>query len=425
MVRFLELIAAVVIVAILLVVVGVFLPSSRHLEHSIETNRPSFLVYDAIDGFQRFGEWHPLTQRDPRIRLSRSGARDGEGAVLNYSSTDDRLGEGSITVAEAVPQEKLVWALENDARGHDKQSVITLDPSANRRTTKITWEYDVDYGWDLIGRYSGLYVPRTVGEDMKVGLSNLNGLLATMPRVDYSALDINEVIVQPKNIVFASVKTERNITAVENQMVTSLSSIRAAIGRSGYVADGPPRMVITNFGGDEVEFDVALPIRPSGAPPTDGEMPADPMTADPDSMPENDDTNADGEVDGAESMAAINQETEATLERLRARAKLGEMPLDERVAFVEPAQPPAIEGLELPPELTLGVSYGGPALAANFTGHSVTLPLVRDGLRTFAAANGFRIRDRAFEKYLTSIEDTPADQAVYRVYWPIEPHGSP
>ena len=41
------------------------------------------------------------------------------------------------------------------------------------------------YGFDLFGRYAGLYVSRQIGDDIKLGLSRIANMLASVPNVDY------------------------------------------------------------------------------------------------------------------------------------------------------------------------------------------------------------------------------------------------
>jgi hypothetical protein len=41
-------------------------------------------------------------------------------------------------------------------------------------------------------------------------------------------------------------------------------------------------------------------------------------------------------------------------------------------------------------------------------------------LRSYAAAHGLAVHDRSFEEYLTDISDTAAEEAKFKVYWPIK-----
>src|SRR3546814_13571734 len=77
--------------------------------------------------------------------------------------------------------------LEDQRRGHDKVTEFTLTPTgrgAIKSNVQITQTYDVEYGWNLICSYAGLYVRRHVGDDMKLGLSRLSNMLDSVPNID-------------------------------------------------------------------------------------------------------------------------------------------------------------------------------------------------------------------------------------------------
>jgi hypothetical protein len=393
MTRFLEFLISLVIVAVLFLLVGVFLPSQRHVEHSMETNHPVRQVYDTINSFKRFGDWHPLRMHDPAIQYTLEGPERGQGAKLNYVSQKKPIGSGSWEIVNSEQDSQIEFALQNQAYGHNKTAVFTLQEQG--KTVDITWEYDVEYDWDLFGRYAGLYVSRNVGDDIKLGLGNLVGLLATMPNFDYSTVDVLRVPIHPRNVLYVSTTADRNITAVENAMILALKDIRAAIAANGLEADGPARLITTNFGTEKYEFDVAIPVRrpdPNAVPVA--EAPVDPaaVPADGTEVP------AEAPVDAAPAEATAATEVDMT---------------------IQPAPAP-LEGLRLPSNVLSGQSYAGKALAAEYQGHPAALPLIRDMLRSYAAAHGETIHDRPFEEYLTEITETAAEEARFKVYWPIQ-----
>jgi hypothetical protein len=389
MTRVIEFLIAFVIVVVLFFVVAVFLPSRRHVEHSMETNHPVRQVYDTVNSFKRFRDWHPLRMHDPAIVYTTSGPERGVGAKLDYVSKRKPVGSGSWEIVNSEQDSQIEMAMQNEAYGINKTSLFTLEEQD--KTVNITWEYDVEYGWDLMGRYAGLYVGRNVGDDIKLGLGNLVGLLATMPNFDYKTLEIAYTPVQPQNILYVSTSSERNITAVENAMLLALKDIRTTIGSNGLEPAGAPRLITTNFGSDKYEFDVAIPVRRP--------LPVDPATAAP---------AAEGTDPAASGMADPPLDTTATTTPAA--------PLD---MTIQPPPPP-IEGLTLPTNVLAGVSYAGRALVADYSGHPASLPLVRDMLRSYAAAYGETVHDRAFEEYLTEITETAPEDAVFKVYWPVQ-----
>ncbi len=371
MTRLLELLTSLLIVLLLIVVVGVFLPSRHHVTHVAETNHPVRQVFDTLNGFGRFADWNPLRQHDPRIGYTISGEPSGIGAQLDYASAKPEIGKGTYLITESEQDEKVLMVVENQSYGVGKKHRITLEPHG--KIVNITWRYDVDYGWNLFGRFAGLYVERTIGDDMKLALNNLTGLLATMPNFDYRALDITDGPVAPQNILFVSTSSDRNITAVENAMIEALKDLRASIASNHLEETGGARLITTNFGADKYEFDIAIPVAIKSGEPKEGEEAAAPAVA---------------------------------------QAEAGKA--------VDLTPPAPLADLKLPGNVQAGVSYGGRALSAPYTGHPAALPLIRDQLRSYAAAKGYELTDRSVDEYLTEIEDTSAEEARFRVYWPIK-----
>jgi len=416
MTRVIEFLIAVLIVVALFVLFGLFLPSSRTVTHSIETNHPLRQVYDTINGFERFPEWNPMRAHDPQVQLDVSGPRKGEGARLEYISASDKVGSGSLEIAESVEDTRVVINAENDSYGSDKTHSIELEESSSGKTLTITWSYEVDYGWNLLGRFAGLYVSRNVGDDMKRGLANLAGLIATMPNFDYSKLEIGVTQVEPSSILYVQSSSDRNITAVQAAQDKALKDIARVIEANDLEQAGPPRLVTTNFGSEKYDFDVAIPVREPGA---------------------GDDTDATDEA--GEDAAAGDDETAAAAAAQAEQDALDAASSDDTWSAAdddaavaapdpcaEPLQPaPAMEEPTLSGAVKFGPGYGGCALVAEYVGHPAALPLVRDMLRSYAASHGYEIHQRAFEEYLTPFEELEMGNAQFLVYWPVKHPSNP
>ena len=103
MTRLIELLISFAIVFVLFVVVGIFLPQSRHLSESVETNRKMTIVYDVLNSTRRFTDWNPILLHDPKAKITRSGPEAGLGAKFGYASTERGVGTGSWTIKDSVP----------------------------------------------------------------------------------------------------------------------------------------------------------------------------------------------------------------------------------------------------------------------------------------------------------------------------------
>ena len=123
----------------------------------------------------------------------------------------------------------------------NKKTAFTLKPTGrNNRNVEITQTYDVDYGFDLFGRYSGLYI-RSVGDDIKLGLGKLTNMLAGVPNYDYNAdfgrkdpADLPKVVELPaENLLFAPAAVERDPDKIQQAMNANLQWIRKVMDANG------------------------------------------------------------------------------------------------------------------------------------------------------------------------------------------------
>ena len=97
--RLLEILVAIAIVLVLAVVFAVALPSHRHIERSVEVSSPVRQIFDVVDGFRTYPSWNALRAYDSKVQLNFGGPEMGAGAKVDWSSRDERIGNGSLTVA--------------------------------------------------------------------------------------------------------------------------------------------------------------------------------------------------------------------------------------------------------------------------------------------------------------------------------------
>jgi hypothetical protein len=157
----------------LLVVIGLFLPRSTHVERSIETSADAATIYPLVDGFARFNEWSPWAGIDPNTRYAYSGPARGVGARLEWTSENPDVGNGSQEIVAAEPARRVTSRL---VFGEQAPATMNLTLAPAPEGTRITWSFDADFGWNLLGRYFGLMFDRFIGADFERGLAKLKAL---------------------------------------------------------------------------------------------------------------------------------------------------------------------------------------------------------------------------------------------------------
>lgn len=268
MARFLEIVVAVLLVALLGVAVGLVLPASRSISHSVETNRPLNVTFDMLNGFQRFNDWNTMRLIDPNVKFTLSGPASGVGAKLEFSSTNPSIGSGSWELVESVPGERIVYRVIDEAMGHNKTMRFTFDRTGrSQRNVEIRQRYRVEYGWNLVGRYAGMYVATTAGKRVQNGLRLLSNAMAGVPRVDYTIYEhpLQVVDVPAMNALTVDVIAPLANDGVAISMTNQLEWMDRVIEASGFAKDGPLRIVTVDRSSEAYTFTMLLPVRDADA----------------------------------------------------------------------------------------------------------------------------------------------------------------
>jgi hypothetical protein len=197
MLRILEVFLAILLALAFFLVVGLFLPKTARIQRTVEVGNPISHVYDTLNGFHRFNDWSPWHAADPGMKVSISGPVNGPGAKLEFQASEGgSAGKGSLEITESELNESdalIKMDLIADWDGTNKRSSFKLVQDGKTRAVNVQWDVRVDYGWDILGRYKGMYLDGALGEDMEASLARLSNFMATIPAVDYSQLGIEEV----------------------------------------------------------------------------------------------------------------------------------------------------------------------------------------------------------------------------------------
>jgi len=377
MTRLLELLISMMIVAVLFVAVGAVLPSERTLTESVETNRRLSIVYDTLNSFKRFKDWNPVALRDPSIDLQLSGPEAGVGARLDYTSHVEGIGKGSWEIVESEEDVSVTYKLDNPQRGENKRMVLTLKPTGrNNRNVEISQQYSVEYGWNLLGRYAGMYVSRHVGDDVKLGLNKLTSMLAAVPNVDYRAPgtrlhDLAYVDLPAQNLlVVAAGAVLRDNVILQDSMKANTEWINRTMAANNLESAGPMRIVTSEMGRDTYTFDLAIPVRIKPPAPPKGRR-------------------------GAAEEPAPEAETAAVDD--------GELPELELPGKDNPVKYIRTEPVR--------------AVMGRYTGFMAELESVRTAMRAWSMTQGHDVTGRPFDIYQKGIETSFTENGEFEIYW--------
>ena len=250
----------------LLVIIGLSLPRYTRVEvrASIDANPGS--VFALVNDLERGMAWSPLLDADPNARISYSGPQRGVGATMEWDGAV--VGHGVQRITESEPHRRVAIVMNP---GEDGESLHQFDIASTSDGTDIVWRFEADHGLRIIERYLGPIIDDIIRRDCEAGLTRLKQLAESLPRADFTGLDIEHIEVEPLDIAYLSTTSQPDAASLSNALGDAYFRILRFIDESGLSEAGAPLSIARGFSGSELRFDAAIPIevdedaRPAGA----------------------------------------------------------------------------------------------------------------------------------------------------------------
>ncbi len=155
----------------ILLAVAAFRPDTMHVVRSATIAAPPSAVFAVVNDFRRWGDWSPWSKLDPEMEVSFEGPPIGVGAVYKWSGNNE-VGEGSTTLVESVPDEKVGMKLAF-VRPFPGESDVQFTFAPEGDGTKVTWAMQSPQPY--VAKLVGLFIDceKMCGDQFLEGLANL------------------------------------------------------------------------------------------------------------------------------------------------------------------------------------------------------------------------------------------------------------
>lgn len=236
--------------------VGLFLPSTAHVERSIVVDAPQATVFALTNGYARFNEWSPWAEMDADTEYTYEGPSCGVGAKMSWISDNKNVGSGSQEVVFSTPFDEVKVQLDFGEQGIADAfyHFIPVDGGVN-----VTWGFDTDFGFNLIGRWFGLFFDSMIGSDYEKGLANLKALAESLPDADWSELEVSLVEIDP--IVIASTRGScpHEMGQIGPALAKAYGKVASFLAKNRLDQAGMPLVINHEWKTDYV-FEAGIPI---------------------------------------------------------------------------------------------------------------------------------------------------------------------
>ncbi len=242
--------------ALLLALIGLFLPSKARIEGFIPVDRPPATVYTLLANPQVFLEWSPWTRRAPNAEVEFSGPGTGEGAALSWRPATPGATAFDRVIVAAEEYRRIEASIEFVGRGR-ADTMFTVQPRPGG--SDVTWSFEADFGFNLIARYAGLGFQRALGPEFDNGLRDFKAFAEQLPGADFADARARIVDVDSVQVVYIADRMRGDVADQNAAFDAALNEVRGFMAARGVAADGPARKVVTEWEPPLWAFQAAIP----------------------------------------------------------------------------------------------------------------------------------------------------------------------
>ena len=239
-----------------LIVVGVFLPPSIHVERSTVIEVPQATVFTLVNGFSLFNRWSPWYDMDPEARYTYEGPAFGPGAKMSWVSDNPHVGVGSQEITKSTPFERVEI---HDDFGSQGSAETWFAIEGTEKGTHVTWEFNTKFGWNLFDRYQGLMLDTWVGDSYEQGLAKLKDFAESLPGADWSQLDISVDQQKAAPILFVHGQADADPASIGRALEEAYGKVAAVMQKKGLEQAGAPLAFARSWGKNGYVFDAGIP----------------------------------------------------------------------------------------------------------------------------------------------------------------------
>ena len=165
-----KILAGLLGVAVIVVIVGIFLPSKWEVTRSATIKVAPAAIYPMLADMKTgWTQWSAFDLEDPNITYSYSGAPTGEGSERAWKS--EKMGNGKMKITKADPNKGIEYTLEMTDNNFLLMGVLKME--ADGDGTKVTWTDVGDVGSNIFYKYMVAGMDKMMGPTFERSLNTL------------------------------------------------------------------------------------------------------------------------------------------------------------------------------------------------------------------------------------------------------------
>ncbi|HEY2413472.1 MAG TPA: SRPBCC family protein [Pirellulaceae bacterium] len=167
-------VALVVMLGLFLIIVAMQ-PGEFRITRSATMKAAPATVFAEVNDFHKWEAWSPWAKLDPNAKAVFAGPESGEGAKFSWSG-NDKVGEGTQTIVESKPEERIRIRLDFEKPMKDtSEAEFTFKPQDDQ--TQVTWSMSGKK--NFVGKAVCMFMnmDKMIGGEFDKGLASLKRIV--------------------------------------------------------------------------------------------------------------------------------------------------------------------------------------------------------------------------------------------------------
>ncbi|KQR70611.1 SRPBCC family protein [Pedobacter sp. Leaf176] len=165
------LLGIILVLAIVIIIGGFFLPKNYSVSRSVVINTPDSVIFKNIADFNEFYEWNPWAKMEPTAKTIFSGTPATPGHIYAWVGKETGSGEMKILKVERNKLVDIDLFFKEPFESHaDTKFVIQQDGGSNRVTWTMSGENNLISKWMCLVMGG---MDKMIGKDFESGLKSL------------------------------------------------------------------------------------------------------------------------------------------------------------------------------------------------------------------------------------------------------------
>jgi hypothetical protein len=172
--KFFKILLWIVIVLAAIIFIGaLFLPSKIEVQVSKEMNAKNEVIFDHVNNLKANKLWSPWEEVS---EIKYGDPYQGKGATMTWM---DEMGGGKQTITESKPFSLIKTELDFGEQGIAKANLLF---EKNKQGTKVTWTFESEAPYPIGRWFSALMIKPMIKKSYMIGLNKLDSVTQLAPK---------------------------------------------------------------------------------------------------------------------------------------------------------------------------------------------------------------------------------------------------